>query len=358
MSANVYYGQYWYEGDYIFDIPPLTINYDETSGGWWGGEFRLMSAAFSRHKVVGGLEYRKDFMIDQTNFDADPYWVYMDDRRDKYIYGVYLQDEFSLSSDWIINAGVRHDAGSSDLSQTNPRLAVIRRFGSQTTAKLLYGSAYRTPNAYEKYYVSDSGSYKPNPDLYPEEITTVEAVLEQYLSNDVRTVSSVFFYRVDGLISQTADPADGLLVFRNIDSAEAVGAEFEAEKLWDNGARLRASYTWQRAEDGTTGIQLSNSPRNLAKINLGLPLPGSTWRSGLEAQYVGKRDSANGALVEDYVVVNMTMQTRALARNLDASVGIYNLFDRMYGDPSSSEHALNSIPQNGRNYRLKFGYRF
>lgn len=89
-----------------------------------------------------------------------------------------------------------------------------------------------------------------------------------------------------------------------------------------------------------------------------VPGPGASWRSGVEAQYVGKRDSANGYLV------NATLQTRNLLRNPSVALGVYNLMDSEFADPSSSEQydslvrSLNSIPQDGRNYRVQPGYRF
>ena len=364
VQANLYYGHYAYSGDYVFDYPPVTINRDETRGDWWGGELRFLSTMFDRHKVIYGAEYRNDVHRDQSNFDVDPFVSYLDDHRSKQTYGVYVQDEFSLSDTWILNAGLRQDHSSEDQSATNPRLAVIHKFTSMTTAKLLYGTAFRAPNAYEKYYVTDGSQYKANPDLKPEKIKTYELVLEHYLRSDFRVTGSVFSYKIDNLISLIQDPVDSLFVFRNVDTAEAKGLELEAERIWSGGSRLRTSYSWQLAKDGTTGNRLSNSPRHLAKLNFTTPFFGDVWRAGTEIQYMGERTTPAGGKVSDFAVVNLTLAAERFARNLEVSVGAYNLFDKKYADPPSTEHFdslnryLNEIPQDGRSFRLKLTYRY
>jgi hypothetical protein len=63
------------------------------------------------------------------------------------------------------------------------------------------------------------------------------------------------------------DPADTVLVFKNLDKVEA-----ELDGKWDNGISGRVSYSFQDVTDGKTGQTLANSPRNLAKANLTLPL--------------------------------------------------------------------------------------
>ncbi len=364
VQASLYYGHYAYAGDYVYDYPPVTVNRDETRSDWWGGELRLLSTAFDRHKVIYGAEFRNDVHRDQSNFDRDPFASFLDDHRSKQTYGVYAQDEFSLSDSWILNAGLRQDHSTEDETATNPRLAVIHKFTPMTTAKLLYGTAFRAPNAYEKYYVTDGSQYKANPDLKPEKIKTYEVVLEHYLQNDFRFTGSVFSYKIDNLISLTLDPADGLFVFRNIDAAEAKGIELEAERIWSGGTRLRASYSWQLAKDSATGTRLSNSPRHLAKMNFTTPFFGDVWRAGTEIQYMGERTTPRGGKVSDFTVMNLTLTAERFAKNLEVSAGVYNLFDKKYADPPSTEHFdslfryLDQITQDGRSFRLKLTYRY
>jgi len=50
---------------------------------------------------------------------------------------------------------------------------------------------------------------------------------------------------------------------------------------------------------------------------------------------------------------------RELARGLQLSASIYNLFDKRYADPARPEHVpIDTIVQDGRNFRLKLDYGF
>lgn len=362
LQAMAYYGRYEYEGQYMYPA----ANRDRALGDWWGTELRLLTTAFAGHKLLVGGEYRHDMHRDEENYESDPFTVYLWDNRSKRGYAVYAQDEWSVTGSTIVNLGVRHDGSDEDESSTNPRLALIQKFGDRTTAKLLYGTAFRSPNAYEKYYVTDSGKYKTNPDLGPEDTRTFELVLDHYLDSDFRVSASVFSYQIENLISLTTDPSDGLLVFKNIGEVSTRGVELQAERAWVGGTRLRASYSHQQGEDESTGQWLPNSPDHLAKLNLTVPLA-PKWFAGLEWQYVSERLSPSGARVDAYSVTNLTLRADQLVKNLEIAASVFNLFDEEYADPASEEHGddtlpvpryLDEIPQNGRNFHLKLTYRF
>lgn len=358
LQANAGYGRYTYDGQYMYGW----TNRDHSLGDWWSTELRLLSRAFSGHKLLVGGEYRRDLHRDQENYDLDPYFVNLHDNRSRRAYALYVQDEWALTGSTLVNLGVRHDGSDTDESATNPRFALIQKFSTGTTGKLLYGSAFRSPNVYEKYYVTGI-AYKQSPDLASETINTLELVLEHYLSQDFRISASLFSYRINNLITLTTDPSDMLLVFRNVGEVTARGAELSAERVWAGGTRLRASYTRQDAEDKDTGQWLVNSPHHLTKLNISTPVAVG-WYTGLELQYVSERLTPFGNTVGDYTVANLTLRTDRLLKNLDVSASIYNLFDNGYADPPSEEHAddlgrnLTAIPQNGRNFRLKLNYRF
>ncbi|HEX7649004.1 MAG TPA: TonB-dependent receptor [Noviherbaspirillum sp.] len=358
LSSRVFWGRYEYDGDYVYNHPPLTVNRDGSRSAWWGGEVKLVSTLFERHKLVAGMEYERDDRRDQFNYDTDPYSLKLDDRRTGNREGVYLQDEVALRHSLLLNAGLRYDHHSASGGVTNPRLGLIWKAAPATTIKALYGRAYRAPNAYELYYaLTGPGGQKANPGLQPERIRTQELIAEHFLAHDMRITASLFRNDVSGLISQTTDPADGLLVFRNINQATATGVEVELEKTWSGGARLRTSVSVQRARDESTGAALVNSPRQLAKLNWTSPLPVAAWRAGVETQYVGRRHTLQGE-VSGYWLANLTLSSVRLAPGLEASASMYNLFDRRYADPGGEEHVQDAIPQDGRNLRVKLSYSF
>jgi iron complex outermembrane receptor protein len=314
------------------------------------------------HRLVAGAEYQENRQLDQANFDIAPYELYLDDKRSSTRSGLYLQDEATLKPGLLLNAGVRYDYYTTFGSTLNPRLALIWSPRSATTIKGLYGTAFRAPNSYELYYEVDP--QKANPDLEPEEVTSYEVVIEHYYRSDLRLTASAYYNRIDQLIDQVLDPADDMLVFVNQGAARAHGLEFEVERLWRQGKRLRASYAWQQAEDAATGERLVNSPEHLAKLNFAAPLADNGWLGGLELQYTGSRKTLAGDTAGAYLLTNLTLVNDSMTKGLQLSASVYNLFNGHYADPGGAEliHdsgvTLDTVSGDGRNYRLKASYRF
>jgi len=355
LSSNLYYGAYDYDGDYPY---ATTLNIDRTRGRRAGGELRLLSTAFSGHKLLGGIEYQKDLRLMQRNYDVTPPVEYFntDPHPDKY--GVFLQDEYAIRDDLLLNAGIRYDHYSAFGGTANPRLALIYHPSPGNGLKLIYGSAYRTPNAYEMFYGDENTSdYKGNPALRPERIKTYEAILEKSFGTSWHGTLSVFHYDVSNLITQILDPGDNKLVFINGEEMHTSGIELSTEKYWQTGARLKGNISYQDARDKANDRWLDNSPRLLGKLALVMPLS-HAWQAGVEVQYTGERRT-NAGEVDGYTLANLTLNRKNLLKGLDFSLSAYNLFDKEYKDPADhSAFVQDALQQDGRTLRVKLDYRF
>jgi outer membrane receptor for ferrienterochelin and colicins len=224
--------------------------------------------------------------------------------------------------------------------------------------KVMYGEAFRAPNAYELYY-SDSGlSAKASKNLKPETIRTYEIVYEQQLFGHLQGTVSGFYYDTKDLISLTTDPDDALLVYKNVDKTETIGVEVELRGNWENGLEARASYSYQDSENKSTGETLTNSPMHLAKANVIVPILREKLFAAVETQYTGTRKTLKGNGADDFIVTNLTIFGQSQVKGLDLSATIYNIFDKSYGDPASEEHSQDVIKQDGRAFRVKLTYRF
>jgi len=358
MTARLSYDRYHYEGDYMYDYPPLTLNKDIGDGEWWGGELMFIKRVMERHRLTVGAEYQDNIRQGQRNYDEQPYYPYFEDKRNSNVWGIYIQDEFSIAENLLFNLGARHDHYETFGGTTNPRLALIYTPAERTTIKFLYGDAFRAPNAYELYYNDGNMIQKANPALKPEKIKTYELVLEGYFKNQIHLTVSGFFCTINNLIALQSDPADNLLVFNNVENVEARGTEFEIERKWMSGMESRLSYTFQETKDLQTGDILTNSPRHLAKFNILIPIKKETVFAGIEMQYTGDRKTLDGNQADGFFITNVTLLSRNLLRNLEASASVYNLFDKTYYDPGSAEHLQDIIEQDGRSFRLKVSYRF
>jgi iron complex outermembrane receptor protein len=160
--------------------------------------------------------------------------------------------------------------------------------------------------------------------------------------------------------------------FTNFD-AETKGMEVALQGFWTNGIRSRLSYTFQETENHSVRWEMPDSPSHLFKFNLSAPL----WRdkifAGLEFQYTSERRSLHidptgltptvqGENAGGFGVVNFTLFSQNLVKNLEFSVSVYNVLDSSYRDPASQypthAHAQDTIERDGRSFRFKLTYRF
>ncbi len=374
FSMHAYVGRQAYYGDYAYDKTLATVNRDGSRAGWWGADIKWLSTRFDRHKLIAGVDLQHDHRRDQYNYAHAAQGlesaalmsateghasedVFNDHRQGRRL-GAYLQDEFAIRDDLLFNMGMRYDHNSTTGGMVNPRLALIYHPRKSTAIKTLYGTAYRAPSAYEWYYaMTDGGGQKSNPTLRAERIRSAEFVLEHHFTTDSRLTALLFHNTVSQLISLTTDPADNLLVYRNLDRAIARGAELEFEQLYPGGAKLRTSVSLQRTTDRATGALLANSPKRLAKLNFSTPLFHDALRAALEAQYVGRRRTLADQ-VASYWIVNLSLFSAHVATGLELSAGVYNVFDRRFADPGSEEHVQDAIVQDGRSFRVKLCYSF
>ena len=355
LQARLYYDYYDYYGEGIYGG---VLNRDESTSNRVGTELQASKLLGGSHLLIGGagLSYSS---TNFTNYDQDPFSSYLDVRHNAVNWSAFLQDEFTLLPGLILNAGLRYDHYEIFGGEATPRLALIYSPLTHSTFKLIYGEAFRAPNNYELFYSAVGLGLQANPDLKPEKIRTYELIYEQRLSEYYRLTLSGYYNKISDMIQVVADPSDPTLeTFDNISSASVRGAEAELEAKWRNGFSGRISYSYQQAEDDRTNQRLVNSPLHMAKANLVLPLLGEQLMSGIELQYLGNRRTLAGNRTGDHLITNLTLFSQKWVKGLECSLSLYNLFDQRYDDPASSDHAMDTIRQDGFGWRFKAVYRF
>lgn len=109
VSARLYWGRYVSQGHYIYDYPPVTENRDWYDSAWYGAELKLVTRRFDQHTLAIGTELQRDYRDAMRNFDVTPYFSYLDDHRNNTRVGVYVQDQFAINQNWVLDTGLRYD---------------------------------------------------------------------------------------------------------------------------------------------------------------------------------------------------------------------------------------------------------
>lgn len=350
-SADVYYDR----SDFGIDYPdgPLLVA-ERQVGEWAGGEAQVNMKIFDRHVLSVGGEYRDDFRQDRRVFEPGTPIVFTDVNSSRRNYGVFAQGDFAVLRNLHVNTGVRYDQYGNFDPSFSPRAAAIYNPFEQSTFKFIYGTAFRDPNFVE---LSDLRFQ----DIEPEKITSYDLVYEQGIGQQLHSSVSGYYNQMDNLISFQSGR------FTNF-NADTLGLELALEGKWQNGIQTRLSYTLQHTENRDADTGLPDSPMHLVKLNGSVPVWRDKIYAALEVQYTSKRhtvftdfasgNSVPGQDVPGYTVVNLTLFSQNIVKNLEVSASVYNLLDNRYFDPSSRFHLQNAIQQDGRTFRVKLTYRF
>lgn len=358
LSARILWGKadYLGIGDYPGAAGPRITNVDGDHARWTSAGVHATLTALRGHTILFGVDLEHAARRDQFNYDVAPYQVLLDDRRGGRRSGMFVEDEIRLGSSTLLNLGLRHDRYSGDGESTSPRAALLHKFTPADTVKLIYGTAFRVPNAYEQYYtLAGTGNAAHKPDLAPERIRTRELVYERALGTAGHATVSLYQYAMRDLIDQVEDAQSGELHFSNVARASVRGVETAFERLLDNGGRVRASYAWQRARDGE-GATLVNSPRHLARLNLVTPLARG-MRLGSEVQCLSSRLTIH-ARSGGYCVLNLTLAASGVLPGADLSLSVFNAGGKRYADPAGPAFVQEDLAREGRTVYATLGYRF
>jgi outer membrane receptor for ferrienterochelin and colicins len=350
-TADVYYDR----SDFRLGLPETPLFIEERQAGEWvGGEVQVNKKILDEHVITIGGEYRNDFRQDRSVFQPGTTNVFANVHDSRRNYGIFAQGVFTVITNQLhLDAGVRYDKYGHFDPSVSPRAALIYNPCEQSTIKLIYGTAFRDPNFLE---LSDPRFQ----DIKTEKITSYEIVYEQGIGRHLRSSISGFYNQMDNLI----DFRNG--TFTNFD-ADTLGTELALSGKWEDGIETRLSYTLQHTENRETDAGLVDSPEHMVKLNVSAPLWKDKIFAGLEVQYTSSRHTVftdlSGSTISagdapGYPVVNLTLFSQNLVKNLEASASVYNLLDTTYFDPASRFHLQNKIAQDGRTFRLKVTYRF
>lgn len=335
--------------------PPLSriLNREGSDARWWGGELKFTGTQFKNHKWIAGLEVQYDQRQHFISYLISPKApIDIDNQNNGLRIGLYAQDEFRITDNLLLNAGLRMDHHHMiDSLQFNPRVGLIWDVTPSLTAKLLYGSSFRAPNILEHDLNRVVSTGK-------EKLVSYEAVAEWYPGGGVKLLGTVFFNRLSKLIQiEESRPFD----YINSGKFDSLGFELGAEKRWDNGRQLKFSWTYNNTRDkspfGVTGWA-TDSPHHMVKAHYSELLFQDSLNLGFEEIFIDQRRTFSGSIAPGYHLFNINLASAKPIYGFQASLGIYNVFDQHFKIIPGTNFTQDVLPSDGRTVRFRVEYGF
>jgi outer membrane receptor protein involved in Fe transport len=400
LRAHVNYAYYhsdlWYDDDPATPQPgtAATYNYFETYKSWWGGgearatldlgdRLRLTlggeAVVHERANMEGGQFDASHTMITSGLHVDAPYQVLagsalLDWRP---VRAVRVQaglrfDHWNLMGNQLAADGM--DRGTTAFSAASPRLAIITRPSDDNIVKLMAGSAFRAPSAYELYYADGGSTQVPSntcgDKLTPETIYSAELEATHKFGVDWTGVASVYGTLARNAV-ETVPVGDAcgaqhgvspdLIYYRNshVDQ-QLLGADLELRRELRSGIMASVQYGYNRARYASApgddpgqpqSTQLPNAPSHYAGFKVIFPIVTSSINGALRAALEDRRriDTTTTEQSDRAVVVDAVISGAIARHGLRYAAGVYNLFNWQYALPALP-YTTNLMPQNGRSF--------
>lgn len=256
--------------------------------------------------------------------------------RDRTLYYLSLQDEWTLAPDWTLTSGLRYDTYSDFGDTVNPRLALIWKTRYNMTSKLLYGRAFRAPSFAELANINNPVAVG-NPNLAPETIDTLELAVDYLHTDKLRTDVNVFYYDMKDIISFS--PTN---TAQNTGDQTGYGMEWESK--WDvaSSVRVLGNYAFQNAQNEDSNTDAGFAPRHQLYLRLDWRFS-QNWNLHTQINSVHDRRRAAGdtrPAVDDYSTLDLTLRSSTDYQGFNYAVAVKNLFDARVLEPSSAPPVL------------------
>jgi iron complex outermembrane receptor protein len=351
LRYRFYYDDYRYDDRFDYNFGYIQDQRSLSRNEWIGSEVTLRQPFTSRGDLTFGLQGEWELRNLQAERAVSPTPVpLVRFNIPDHTAGLFTQQEWRLTSRLQVDGGLRFDRSHNYGNALSPRVALVYRQSAFTVFKAVYGSPFRNPSAYEKYF-SDNETLTANLNLHAERANTYELSGEHRLSSRLTGIASFYQYQIHDLIEEVF-PDSGVPQYQNVARARTTGVEFELSGKLPRDIELLGSASFQRAYDADSRVALPNSPRTLAKLRLGIPVLAHRAFLASSAEYMSIRDTVAGAQVSAVFLQDITLTTRRpLLAGFDLQAGIRNLWNRSVDDPVGL--AVDTMREDGRSFFVK-----
>jgi hemoglobin/transferrin/lactoferrin receptor protein len=354
----------------------------QTLGFTADNQSNFVTSETQSHTLSYGFEIYRDEQEGSSTATADGSRAGVPDA-ETLNYGIYLQDEFSISSGvgkFLLIPAVRYDryqsednvGNSQDESAVSPKFALSY---NPTENLVFFGSvaqAFRAPNMTETYAAGQhfpgvppffpNNNFIPNPDLKPEKVTTYELGAGIDFSgiatgaDKLQLKGSGFLSDGKDFITQEVNIGAGTTKFFNIDKARLYG--WEMSGTYDNnGFSTTMGLSYVNAKDDKTGDYIDNNVPLTLTTDFNYTVAPISSVFGFRSRFTAENDrvSSGNQATDGYSVHDIYYRwapSKNDLQNLTVDLGISNLFDKKY----SKRYA--TLKEEGRSFNVKASYKW
>ncbi|MEW8160372.1 MAG: TonB-dependent receptor [Candidatus Thiodiazotropha endolucinida] len=318
------------------------------------GGLQLEGRIRQRHDLLIDLQYRKTDIREARSGGSFTGPVdFLLPERDRHHLSLALQDQFPLSDDATITAGLRYDDYNDVGNAFSPRLAAVWRLTNRHILKAQYAKAFRPPTFVE-LYTRPNQILRGNPNIENTDSTNHE--LGYIFKGADTTVRATLYYsELNDLITVVSG------TYTNGGDARLRGLELEIEHAVSKALSMHANTSYTDTEDRDTGGDLTGAPDWLANLGVRYRLsPGVLLDA--HYRYVGDRARGAGdprAALEDYQIVDLAASFIDVEQSgMTLRAGIRNLFDEDYAYSAPPGTYPEDYPQRGRQWWLQGEFAF
>jgi len=296
-----------------------------------------------------------------------------------------LKKLFSLEKgveSFSFTTGARYDNYDDVGSSFNPRFGLVYAPTGKLWFKALYGTAFRAPKFVEMYY--ENQSFKGNPDLEPEEISTAELLVGYKFSEIFSASVTGFYITAEDLIVVAMQGTE--YEYANAGKVQSYGMETEFKAVFGKNRYAYLNFTWQDVKDksntqiiseqGQVYTQKDFFPGNVPEFygNIGVNY-GFTENiiANASLNYVGEKkrreekmwygetltDTDSRDPVNDLWLVNASLTFRnLLTKRMDFQISGFNILNQDHRDPDITGFITNDIPRAGTTFYGRISYSF
>jgi iron complex outermembrane recepter protein len=311
----------------LFNLTGEPLSRNDTQSNTYNLEAQHSLALTPSNLLTYGANYRRNTL--------DHRFISQPGREDRF--GVYLQDEWSISHSFSLLAGARYDLHSEINGTWSPRASLLYKLTPNHVFRIGLSVAYRPPTVYESLAAAQVAITLPPPatsppptisrgssNLDPERIISYELGYQGwFLAHRLRLRGNLFFNHITDLIN-VIPLSPGVASYVNIPGqADIYGGEVGMETLFTEWLSGFANVTYQDVGQSFIDTSRRGVPHWL--INAGLRGNfGTTWSGELLFHHVASTD---------YPLTNTILQLAPLSGMgpPNQTVGSYNLLNLRLG---------------------------